>query len=128
MTTHNDNATAVDGLQDIPIDQVLGVLEAIAIVKHERKMRDVPRYHQLNGCTFFLDRDGGLAIDERDGRRPLVKLTPDEVYGMLIFLRLPGVSTLIERLEAQRQARCWADFDASENEEREKVASGFYTK
>jgi len=67
MTT-NDTATAVDGLQDIPIDQVLGVLEAIAIVKHERKMLDVPRFHQINGANFFLDRDGGLAIDERDGQ------------------------------------------------------------
>jgi hypothetical protein len=60
--------------------------------------------------------------------RPLVKFTPDEVYGLLIFMRLPGVATLIERLEAQRQSRHWADFDASVDEEAAKVASGFYTK
>jgi hypothetical protein len=128
MTTSNDTATAADGLQDIPIDHVLGVLEAIAIVKHERNMLDVPRFHQLNGANFFLDRDGGLAIDDREDRRPLVKLTPDEVYGMLVFVRLPGVATLIERLEAQRQDRYWADFDISKDEEAAKLASGIYTK
>ncbi len=128
MTTINSTTTAVDGLQDIPIDQVLGVLEAIAIVKHERKMLDVPRFHQLNGCNFFLDRDGGLAIDEREGRRPLVKLTPDELYGLLVFLRLPGVATLIERLDARRQERYWADYDISQADEAAKLASGVYTK
>ena len=123
MTTTNGTPTAAKTLEDVTLDQLVGLLEAIAIVKHQREMRDVPRYHQLNGCTFFLDRDGGLAIDERDGRRPLVKLTPDEVYGMLIFLRLHGVSTLIERLEAQRQARCWADYETDTDEEAVRLAS-----
>jgi len=89
---------------------------------------DVPRFHQINGCNFFLDRDGGLAIDEREGRRPLVKLISDEVYGLLVFTRLPGVATLIERLDAQRQCRYWAAFDVSQDEEAAKLASGVYTK
>jgi hypothetical protein len=123
MTTTNDTPTAAETLEDVTLDQLVGLLEAIAIVKHERKILALPRYHQLNGCTFFLDRDGALAIDERDGRRPLVKLTPDEVYGMLIFLRLPGVATLIERLEAQRQARCWADYETDTAEEAVRLAA-----
>ena len=52
-----------------------------------------------------------------------VKLTPDEVYGVLVFVRLPSVSTLIERLEAQRQSRHWADFDMSEDEEAVRLAA-----
>ena len=103
MTTTNGTPTAAKTLQDVTLDQLVGLLEAIAIVKHQREMRDVPRYHQVNGCSFFLDRDGGLAIDERDGGRALITLTPDEVYGVLVFMRLPGVATLIERLDARRQ-------------------------
>ncbi len=123
MTTTNGTPTAAKTLEDVTLDQLVGLLEAIAIVKHQREMRDVPRYHQVNGCSFFLDRDGALAIDERDGRRPLVKLTPDEVYGVLVFMRLPGVSTLIERLEAQRQARCWADYETDTETIAEPAAS-----
>jgi len=68
MTTTNGTPTAAETLEDVTLDQLVGLLEAIAIVKHERKILALPRYHQLNGCTFFLDRDGGLAIDERDGQ------------------------------------------------------------
>ena len=42
---------------------------------------------------------------------------------MLIFLRLPGVSTLIERLEAQRQARYWADYETDTAEEVVRMAA-----
>jgi len=45
------------------------------------------------------------------------------VYGVLVFVRLPSVSTLIERLEAQRQSRHWADFDMSEDEEAVRLAA-----
>ncbi len=69
MTTTNDTTTAAKTLEDVTLDQLVGLLEAIAIVKHERKILALPRYHQVNGCTFFLDRDGALAIDERDGSR-----------------------------------------------------------
>ncbi len=125
MTTTNDTATAVDGLQDIPIDQVLGVLEAIAIVKHERAAAalDVPRYQQLAGVNFFLDRDGALAIDERDGGRPLITLTPDEVYGVLVFMRLPGVATLIERLDARRQEAWLRGYETDPETIAERAAS-----
>ncbi len=105
MTTTNGTPTAAETLEDVTLDQLVGLLQAIAIVKHERAAAalDVPRYQQLAGVNFFLDRDGALAIDERDGGRPMITLTPDEVYGMLVFMRLPGVATLIERLDARRQ-------------------------
>ena len=123
MTTTNGTPTDAKTLEDVTLDQLVGLLEAIAIVKHQREMRDVPRYHQVNGCSFFLDRDGGLAIDERDGGRPLIKMSPDEVYGVLVFMRLPGVATLIERLDARRQARCWADYETDTDEEAVRLAS-----
>ena len=71
----------------------------------------VPRMHQIGGVTFFLSGEGALVLDERDGRRPLVRLTPREAHAVLTFLRLPGVAELIEREEAARQDRVWRDFE-----------------
>ncbi len=71
----------------------------------------VPRMHQIGGVTFFLGRTGSLVLDERDGRRPLVRLTPREAHAVLTFLRLPGVAELIEREEAARQDHVWRDFE-----------------
>ena len=73
--------------------------------------------------NFFLDRDGALAIDERDGGRPLIELTPDEVYGVLVFMRLPGVATLIERLDARRQEEWLRGFDKDQAEEAVRMAA-----
>ncbi len=70
----------------------------------------VPRMHRV-GCTFFLSRTGAIVVDERDGRRPVVRLTPDEVYALLTFLRLPGVAELIEREDAARQEKTWRDYE-----------------
>ena len=123
MTTTNGTTTAAETLEDVTLDQLVGLLEAIAIVKHERKILALPRYHQLNGCTFFLDRDGALAIDERDGGRALITLTPDEVYGVLVFMRLPGVATLIERLDARRQEAWLRGFDKDQAEEAVRLAA-----
>lgn len=81
----------------------------------------VPRYHQLAGVNFFLDRDGSLAIDEREGGQPLIKLTPDEVYGVLVFMRLPGVATLIERVDARRQEAWLRGFQQDQAEEAARV-------
>ena len=71
----------------------------------------VPRMHQIGGVTFFLGRTGSLILDEREGRRPLVRLTPREAHAVLTFLRLPGVAELIEGQEAERQDRTWRDFE-----------------
>ena len=71
----------------------------------------VPRMHQIGGVTLFLGRTGALILDEREGRRPLVRLTPREAHAVLTFLRLPGVAELIEREEAERQAQTWRDFE-----------------
>ena len=81
MTNTNGTPTAAKTLEDVTLDQLVGLLEAIAIVKHERAAAalDVPRYQQLAGVNFFLDPDGALAIDERDGgrahRTPLTRCT-----------------------------------------------------
>ncbi len=77
----------------------------------ERQTLAVPRMHQIGGITFFLNRTGSLVLDERDGRRPLVKLTPQEAHALLTFLRLPGVAELIEREDADRQAQAWRNFE-----------------
>ena len=123
MTTTNDTTTAAKTLEDVTLDQLVGLLEAI--VKHERAAAalDVPRYQQLAGVNFFLDRDGALAIDERDGGRPLITLTPDEVYGVLVFMRLPGVATLIERLDARRQEAWLRGYDKDQAEEAVRMAA-----
>jgi hypothetical protein len=63
------------------------------------------------GCTFFLSRTGAIVVDERDGRRPVVRLTPDEVFAVLSFMRLPGVAELIEQQEAARQAQAWREYE-----------------
>ena len=63
----------------------------------------VPRRHEIGGVTFFLNRDGGLTIDERPHGQALVKLTPREAFALLTFMRLPGVAELIEQAEAVRQ-------------------------
>ena len=71
----------------------------------------VPRMHQIGGVTFFLGRTGSLVLDERNGRRPLVRLTPQEAHALLTFVRLSGVAELIEREDAARQAQTWRDFE-----------------
>ncbi len=77
----------------------------------ERQTLAVPRMHQIGGVTFFLNRTGSLVLDERDGRRPVVKLTPEEAHAVLTFLRLPGVAELIEREDAARQWQEWRNFE-----------------
>ena len=78
--------------------------------RDERRTLAVPRMHQT-GCTFFLSRTGTIVLDERDGRRPVVRLTPSETFAVLSFMRLPGVAELIEQQEAARQAHFWRDFE-----------------
>lgn len=76
-----------------------------------------PRYHRLDGATFFIDRDANLTIDERNERRPSVQLTAQEAYGLLTFMRLPGVAPLIETADAADQDRTWHDFEADTAQE-----------
>ena len=71
----------------------------------------VPRMIEIEHVTFFLSREGALSLDEREGRRPLVKLTPRETYAVLTFMRLPGVAELIEQAEAARQEQQWRDYE-----------------
>ncbi len=71
----------------------------------------VPRMHEIGGVTFFLSRTGALTLDEREGRRPLVRLTPDEAFAVLSFMRQPGVAELIEQQEAARQAQAWREYE-----------------
>ena len=125
MTTTNGTPTDAKTLEDVTLDQLVGLLEAIAIVKHERAAAalDVPRYQQLAGVNFFLDRDGELVIDERESGRPLIRMTPKEAYGLLVFMRLPGVATLIERLDARRQEEWLRGFDKDQAEEAVRMAA-----
>ncbi len=51
------------------------------------------------------------ATTHGDGRRPLVRLTPNEAHALLTFLRLPGVAELIEREDAARQEKTWRDYE-----------------
>ena len=106
--------TTHDAGRDIPLAELEGLITAIALVKQERAAvatLAVPRMHQIGGVTFFLSREGALILDERVGRRPLVRLTPREAHAVLTFLRLPGVAELIEGQEAVRQAQIWRDFE-----------------
>ena len=70
-----------------------------------------PRMHQIDGVTFFLNRTGSIVLGDRDGRRPLVRLTPQEAHALLTFMRLPAVAELIEQEDAARQAQTWRDFE-----------------
>ena len=123
MTNTNGTPTAAEMLEDVTLDQLVGLLEAIA--KHERAAAalDVPRYQQLAGVNFFLDREGELVIDERESGRPLIRMTPKEAYGLLVFMRLPGVATLIERLDARRQEEWLRGFDKDQAEEAVRMAA-----
>ena len=71
----------------------------------------VPRMHQIDGVTFFLNRTGSIVLGEGDGRRPVVRLTPKEAHALLTFMRLPAVAELIEQEDAARQAQTWRDFE-----------------
>jgi len=77
----------------------------------ERQALAVPRMHEIGGVSFILSRTGSLALDERDGGRPQVKLTPTEAHALLTFLRLPGVAELIEQQDAARQEQTWRDYE-----------------
>ncbi len=66
---------------------------------------------EIGNVTFFLSREGALSLDEREGGRPTVTLTPREAYALLAFMRQPGVAELIEQQEAARQDRTWRDFE-----------------
>ena len=92
MTTTNDT-TGADTRHDAP------------------RTLAVPRMHQIDGVTFFLNRTGSIVLGERDGRRPVVRLTPREAHALLTFMRLPAVAELIEREDAARQDRVWRDFE-----------------
>ncbi|HZG68058.1 MAG TPA: hypothetical protein VEZ12_15045 [Herpetosiphonaceae bacterium] len=102
MTTTNDTTGEVGTLEDIPLADLERLIAAITIVKHERAAAAlaVPRMHEIGGVTFFLNRTGALTLDERQGQRPLVRLTPTEAFAVLSFMRQPGVAELIEQQEA----------------------------
>jgi hypothetical protein len=83
----------------------------------------MPRYHQVDGSTFFLDRDANVSVDEREDGRELVKLTGTEAYGLLTFMRLPGVATLIEQADAAEQDPIWRGYESDEREEMTRKAA-----
>ncbi len=66
---------------------------------------------QSGGPRLVMMRTGSLVVDEREGCRPLVRLTPQEACAVLSFLQLPGVAELIEHQEAARQAQAWRDIE-----------------
>ena len=66
---------------------------------------------QSDSPRLVMMRTGSLVLDEREGRQPVVRLTPQEAHALLTFLRLPGVAELIEREDAARQAQAWRDIE-----------------
>jgi hypothetical protein len=57
--------------------------------------------YQIDGITYRLHTDGGLSLEDQEGQR--VELSGLAVFGLALFLRLPGVRPTVERAEVERQ-------------------------
>lgn len=82
----------------------------------------VPRSHVFDGGIVELDADGAITICGRSSGREIVRLTAPEAFELLTFLRVPGVSTLIEETEAARQLQGWERFEADPETIAERAA------
>jgi hypothetical protein len=59
--------------------------------------------HQIDGITYHLRADGSLAMQDADGAS--VDLGGAAMFGLTVFLRLPGAASLIRAAELERQRR-----------------------
>ncbi len=75
----------------------------------EPRTLGVPRSHEIDNVDFEIYPTGDLSIG-RSGE-PLIELTARQAYGLLTFLRVPGVAQLLDQVEAARQAQNWRDFE-----------------
>ncbi len=83
----------------------------------------VPRSHTIDGTIFELAADGAITICARDDNGTIIRMTCREAFSLLTFIRIPGVATLIEDVDARRQLKSWHDFENDPETIAERAAS-----
>ena len=102
--------TAVADTADIPVEDALDVLNALAEVEAEAAEPTAQPistdliYHDFRHVGATIDDDGTLTLEPMKRDSTLITLNPMEAYDLYTFFtKFPHVAAMMERLEAQRQ-------------------------